>query len=123
MISQNIGFSVGDNVILSVDRYYDEINDDEDKFEINFKITGLVGNNNSTVYLSDEFLTKDHGYEKAVNNSFKRNIEDAIKDQYSYELVIDDENMYRAWETRKDSQLESFEFEDNPNIYAVITKT
>lgn len=123
MISQNIGFSVGDNVILSVDRYYDEINDDEDKFEINFKITGLVGNNNSTVYLSDEFLTKDHGYEKAVNNSFKRNIEDAIKDYFSYEMIIDDENMHRVLETIKDSQLESFEFEDNRNLYAVITKT
>lgn len=122
MVSQDMGFNIGDNVTLSSNNYYWD-KETEDAFEINFIITGLVGNNNSTVYLSDEFLNKDHGYEKSINNNFKLTIEEAIKDQYSYEMVIDDENMYRGWEIIKESQLESFEFEDNPNIYAVITKT
>src|SRR5690554_266335 len=121
MISQNIGFSVGDNVILSVDRYYDEINDDEDKFEINFKITGLVGNNNSTVYLSDEFLNKDHGFEQSVNYDFKGRVEEDLKYYYNYLVTFDSENSH-GLEIPLNGDLDSVEF-DSDIVYAAISKT
>ena len=121
MISQNIGFSVGDNVILSVDRYYDEINDDEDKFEINFKITGLVGNNNSTVYLSDEFLNKDHGFEQSVNYDFKGRVEEDLKYYYNYLVTFDSENSH-GLDIPLNGDLDSVEF-DSDIVYAAISKT
>src|SRR5690554_3543763 len=125
MISQNMGFNIGDNVLLTYEGSRLEIdygnNNKQDKFEIDFVITGLVGNNNSTVYLSDEFLNKDHGYEKAINYDIKNSVENGLERLNSYEVSFGDENIHKL-DTFLNGNLDSADF-NNDDIYAAISKT
>lgn len=81
-VSQNFGFNIGDTVRLL--NNYNDYNDDN--LIYTFKVTAIVGDDKSALYLSDEFLINKSQVDY-INQKVYKNLETMIFD-YSYNKRI-----------------------------------
>lgn len=123
VVSEGMGFNLGDQVTLRAGRPY-EYDETSPPYEKNFIITGITAVNESIVYLSDNYLNnKNNDNDFFIDQSRLQQLYDRSRDSYSYYIENNNNIIHFSSDTKsEDTDLIAI-MENNPNIYGIILQS